>query len=138
MSITKRVMVVLSVLVATTILFFIVAPVIPLLPEVQKRAMSVLYSDELFAEDVASKIFRIIQSPVYYGFEDQEGVVRWLNKKSWVTADGGSRQILVEPDFLGDIGWPIIVSSVKITIVYGRDGSCSVHRYYVHPAFSKV
>lgn len=111
-------------------MFFFLAPMLPLPVEIQKQAISVLYSDESYAKNVASNVVRILQRPNDFGFENQDSVIRWLKDKSWVTPDGGSRRITVEPELLGDIGWPTIVNSIKVTLVYNRDGSRSVHRYY--------
>lgn len=134
----KKLAVGFTAVVALATMFFVSAPVIPLPVETQKQAMSVLYSDESYAEDVASKVAYILQRPDNYGFKSQEEVVHWLNGKSWVTADGGSRQIRVEPELLGDIGWPTVVNSVKVTLTYNRDGSSTTHHYYVHSSFGKV
>ena len=112
-------------------IFLGLAPILPLPVKTQKLAMSVLYSDESYAEDIARDVASVLQSPTDYGFESQEGVVRWLNTEFWVTADGGSRQMRVEPELLGDTGWPTIVNSLKVTLTYNRDGSSTTHRYYL-------
>ena len=110
-------------------LFLVTAPLIPLPIEMQKIAMSLLYSDESYANDIAIKAVGILNRPRLYGFSDQKEVFEWLNEKSWTTPDGGSRRIYVVPVLLGDMGWPTVVSALKVTLVYERDGSRATYQY---------
>ena len=99
-------------------LFFILAPLIPMPIGIQKKAMSVLYSDESVVNDIADRIAHILPRHREYGFVSQEEFVIWITSGSWMSADGGTRQIYVEPEFSSDT-----INSLKITTVYKRDGS---------------
>ncbi len=117
---------------------YVFSPVIPLPINMQKQMMSALYSDESCAEGVANSVSYISRHLNDYGFDSQEDFIAWLENKSWVTSDGATRKIFVEPELLGDIGWPSVVNSVKIKLIYNRAGSIVTSRYYVHSSLNNV
>ena len=94
-----------------------------------KQAMQVISSNESWARDLAMKVAHATQHPGFYGLHDQEEVLGKLKGRSWLTADGSTRRLSVEPELLGDIGWPTTIVAVKVTIVYQRDGSSINYRY---------
>jgi hypothetical protein len=112
--------------------FFIFSPNIPMPIETQKQVMSVLYSDEGYAESAARNTFGIMQDSGGWGFKSQEDLVAWLKKTTWST--DGSRELTIEPILTSDFGWPETISSLKVTLTYKRDGSRSIHHYrYLGP-----
>lgn len=116
------------------------APILPLPVELQKKVLSVMFSDESYAVNAARNIADMMRRPIVWGFADQEAALRWLNAKGrkWTTADGGTRTIFIQPELLGDTGWPTVVNSVNISIMFNRDGSMTRYRYNIHSGFRKV
>lgn len=116
------------------------APILPLPVELQKKVLSVMFSDESYAVNAARNIADMMRRPIVWGFADQEAVLRWLNAKGrkWTTTDGGTRTIFIQPELLGDTGWPTVVNSVNISIMFNRDGSMTRYRYNIHSSFRKV
>jgi hypothetical protein len=112
--------------------FFIWSPNIPMPIKMQKQVMSVLYSDEGYAESAARSTFGILQNSSDWGFKSQADVVAWLQKTTWST--DGSRELTIEPILTSDFGWPETVSSVKVTLTYKRDGCLTNYHYqYLGP-----
>ena len=119
--------------VSLALVTYLVLAVSPMLPSsaLQKQAMSVFYSDKSYADNIAYHIALTLQSPTSYGFKDEDEVVHWMQNKTWLTADGGSRQIYIQPQVIDGFGWPTVVNAVTVSVVNKHDGSRTSYRYYI-------